>query len=515
MLFYVNFANKSSNQFHKLDISTYLVQNRFVTIKNDQLKNHLQTQFGYPEFRYPQQEIIERAAAQHSTLALMPTGAGKSLTYQFVASNAQQNEIVLVVSPLIALMQDQANKGNDLKIESTFINSSLSADQKLQRMQQVAAGKFKLLFVAPERFQKPEFWKALETRKIILFVVDEAHCISLWGHDFRPDYAKLQSFRERLGHPPLLALTATATADVQQDIAKQFNLDMKSEIILGGIERPNLSLNIFECYTEVEKNEKLTELLEKHKTDAGIVYFSLIQTLEGFSRFLYAKRIPHLKYHGDLPSDVRRRNLNDFLKDRVPLILATPAFGLGIDKPNIRFVTHYEIPATLEAYFQEIGRGGRDGAQASGYFLYSEDDLTIQMQFLNWAYPDRQFIEKVFDLIETRPEVVAVQSFDYLREQMVFKNKKDFRVNAAVSILNRWGCLEEAETPFGYQVVRAPTSDDFELEDQDILKKEHQKKLLQLLRYIQNTEKCRLLQIYSYFDYQKQQPCGLCDVCRR
>ncbi len=482
---------------------------------NSQLKQLLQSQFGYPEFRFPQQEIIERSLAGKSTLALMPTGAGKSLTYQFLSLMTEENELVLVVSPLIALMQDQSTKAVEFKIESTFINSSLSLDQKMSRMQQIENGRYQLLFVAPERFQKPEFWKALEKRKIKLFVVDEAHCISLWGHDFRPDYAKLQSYREKLGSPPLLALTATATADVQQDIARQFLLDLNSELILGGIERPNLSLNIFECYTEVEKNEKILELLENHKNDSGIVYFSLIQTLEGFSRFLAGKKILHLKYHGDLPSDVRRRNLNDFIKDKVPLILATPAFGLGIDKPNIRFVTHYEVPSTIEAYFQEVGRGGRDGLEANGYFLYAEDDLTIQMQFLNWAYPDKNFIEKVYDIIQSRAAIVGIQGFDYLREQMVFKNKKDFRVNAAVSILNRWGCLEEAETPFGYQPVRTPNEQDFIVEDQNILKKEHQKKLLQLLRFIQNTETCRLQQVYQYFGHLTKNPCGLCDVCRR
>ena len=476
---------------------------------------HLQTQFHYPEFRFPQKEIIERGLAGQSTLALMPTGAGKSLTYQFLASLAAQNELILVISPLIALMQDQSNKANEHGIESTYINSSLSLEQKQLRMSQVSKGRYKLIFVAPERFQKPEFWKCLEARRISLFVVDEAHCISLWGHDFRPDYAKLESYRQKLGKPPLLALTATATPEVQIDIAKQFGLDLKTEMILGGLERPNLSLQFFDCYGDSEKNEKLLELIKAQGESPGLVYFSLIATLEAAGRYLHQNKIPFLKYHGDLPPDQRRRNLNDFLKGKARLILATPAFGLGIDKPDIRFVAHYEIPATIEAYFQEVGRGGRDGAEAHGYFLYHEDDLSIQMQFLNWAYPERSFIEKVYDLIESRINIVSIEGFDYLREQMVFKNKKDFRVNAAVSILNRWGCLEETETPFGYRALRPPTEEEFLLEDQGVLKKEHQKKLLSLLRFIQNNEFCRLLQIYHYFGYKKEEPCGLCDVCRK
>lgn len=478
------------------------------------LISHLKSKFGYSDFRYSQKEIIQKSSSGKSLLALMPTGSGKSLTYQFAASLAVHNEIVLVVSPLIALMQDQSNKANEFKIQSTYINSSLSFDQKNSRMKQISEGQYQLVFVAPERFQKPEFWDCLKTRQVKLFVVDEAHCISLWGHDFRPDYAKLQSYREKLGQPTLLALTATATADVQSDIAKQFGLDLKKDLILGGLERSNLSLNFFDCYAEVEKNEKLYEQLTQHSEDSGIIYFSLIQTLESFSRFLNSKKIPYVKYHGDLPADIRRKNQNDFLKDKSRLILATPAFGLGIDKPNIRYVVHYEIPSSVEAYFQEVGRAGRDSQEAYGYFLFSEDDLTIQMQFLNWAYPEPSFIEKVYQLIEKNYDLVSVQGFDYLREQMVFKNKKDFRVNAAVSILNRWGCLEEVETPFGYKALTAPTTENFALEDQNLLKKEHQKKLLALLRFIQNDEVCRLKQIYQYFNYLKNEDCGLCDVCR-
>ncbi len=474
-------------------------------------EDHLLKNFKFTEFRFPQKEIIEKCLDKQSLLALMPTGAGKSLTYQFLATLCTGQELVLVVSPLIALMQDQTTKALDLGIDATCINSSLSAEQKHHRMQEVSQGKYHLIFVTPERFSKVEFWQCLQNRQVSYFVVDEAHCISLWGHDFRPDYTKLQSFRQKLENPPLLALTATATTDVQNDIASQFGLQFPKELILGGIERPYLGLFIHECYSDVEKNEKLLELVQNES--GGIIYFSLIQTLESAARFLFKEKIQFQKYHGDLPSDIRRKNQNQFIQGRTPWMLATPAFGLGIDKSDIRTVIHYEIPSSIEAYFQEVGRAGRDQKKASGHFLFSEDDLTIQMQFLNWAYPEKEFIQKVFDLIQTHSSRVQVEGFDFLREQMVFKNKKDFRVNAAVSILNRWGCLEEIDSPFGFQIVQAPTEEHFKMEDQNLLKKEHQKKLLALLRYIQNDQICRLKQIYAYFNYIKQEDCGHCDVC--
>lgn len=478
--------------------------------------NHLvqlQQIFGYADFRFPQLQLIERTLMGYSTLALMPTGAGKSLVYQYLATLCDQNEMVLVVSPLIALMQDQTEKAKSFHIQSALINSSLSYEERVRRMQLVAEHKIKLLFVAPERFQKNEFWDCLRTVQIKAMVVDEAHCVSIWGHDFRPDYSKLQSYRERIGLPPLLALTATATGDVQDDILRQFKLSPKEDIILGGIERPNLALRTIDCYGADAKNEILLKNLNSEST---IIYFSLIQTLESVSRFLAAHKIEHVKYHGDLSRDLRKKNQTSFLRSEKQLILATPAFGLGIDKPDIRQVIHYEVPASIEAYFQEVGRAGRDGAEAAGLFLYDQEDLSIQMQFLDWAYPDREFISKVYDLISNRQQQVASEGMDFLREQMVFKNRKDFRVNAAVAILQRWGCLEEAETPFGFIASRPPTEVDFKMEDQALLKKAHQKKLLEILRYIQNDQLCRLQQIYRYFGHvPARSDCGLCDVCRR
>lgn len=484
------------------------------------LEQRLKNTFGYDHFRFPQKEIIEKSLQNESLLALMPTGAGKSLTYQMISlfcekeNESKFKEIVLVISPLIALMQDQTQKAQALGIAATFINSSISGAEKVARMKNLSEGAYQLLFVTPERFRKDEFLQAIAKIKVKLFVVDEAHCASLWGHDFRPDYSKLQTFRDRLGNPPVLALTATATEDVQKDIINQFNLHAEKEIIFGGLARPELSLNVIEAYSDVEKNENLVKYIKENSSESGIVYFTLVQTLEKAAQFLASQKIPFCKYFGDLPADVKRRNQNLFLKGDIKWILATPAFGLGIDKADVRTVIHYEIPSSIEAYFQEVGRAGRDRQIAKGYFLYSEDDLMIQMDFLNWAYPEQEFIRKVYQLIEKNSTVVATEGFDYLREQMVFKNRKDFRVNAAVSILQRWGCLDEAPTPFGFVAHTAPTAELFLLEDQSLLKKEHQKKLLALLRFIQNTTDCRLVQVYNYFGYLNQQPCGHCDVCQ-
>jgi ATP-dependent DNA helicase RecQ len=481
-----------------------------------ELNQTLQKHFGFAEFRGAQREVIERLQQGHSILALMPTGTGKSLCYQFMAHVQKPGEIVLVVSPLIALMQDQTQKAEEVGLRSSFINSSISADEKEKRLRLLSEGKFNIFFVTPERFKKPAFWEVIQKLKISLFVVDEAHCVSLWGHDFRPDYAKLGSVIEKLGKPPVLGLTATATTFVQKEICESLGLEVDSGIVTSGIERPELALKVEETYGDEEKFTAMYEVMKKHPNQSGIVYFSLIHTLENFGRFLQNQKQPYLKYHGDLNPGQRRQNQNSFLRGKAgePLwMLATPAFGLGVDKPDVRFVLHSEIPSTLESYFQEVGRAGRDGKSAQAILFYDEDDVSIQMQFLDWAYPDKNFISKVYHLIKDNYERVSQQGFNFLREQMSFKNKRDFRVESAVRIMVRWGCIEEVDTLFGYRAVHEPGEELFTQENQDLLKKEHQKKLLTILQWVKNSDECRMKRIYLYFGHYIDKDCGVCDVC--
>jgi ATP-dependent DNA helicase RecQ len=471
----------------------------------------LMNNFEFTYFRGEQEAILRKVWANESVLALMPTGMGKSLCYQFPAKIREG--LVLVISPLIALMQDQVYKAQKMGISATFINSSLSRDERDSRMARLAAGEFKLLLVTPERFRKPEFLDSIKGRSIQLLAVDEAHCISQWGHDFRPDYFKLGEFRKILGNPPTLALTATATAEVQQDILEKLNLP-HAETIFGGIERSNLAINVHDVYGLDEKVRMILGLF--HQTlGAGIVYCSLIQTLKKLSQALSRLGVDHLTYHGDLSPQERKNNQKKFLNDKNSLMIATPAFGLGIDKENVRLLIHAETPSSLESYFQEVGRAGRDGIASQCHLLYDQDDISIQMEFLKWSHPEPDFIRKVYELIATKRAQVDQEGFDFLREQMNFKNRRDFRSEAAVRILERWDCLEKSEAPFPYSCVRPPSEEMFATENGPEILKTQNMKLLKMVQWATQNVNCRLNQIYAYFGFRHTMPCGLCDICRR
>src|SRR5438067_1926987 len=303
----------------------------------------------------------------------MPTGGGKSLCYQLPALLLEGTTVV--VSPLIALMKDQVDALQRRGISATLINSSLSLDEQRERIRSLARGEFKLVYIAPERFRSRSFLDALGQSTIALFAVDEAHCLSMLGDDFRPDYFRLGQVLETLGRPQVAAFTATATPEVRRDILTHLALREPREFV-AGFARPNLKLLITHVANEAQKYERLNALIRDHKT--GIVYCSTRKRVEAVAETLRLAKISSILYHGGMNDEEREKAQNEFMQGRRDVVVATNAFGMGIDRPDIRFVVHFDVPGSVEAYYQEAGRAGRDGEAATCDLLFNHADTRVQ-----------------------------------------------------------------------------------------------------------------------------------------
>ncbi len=346
----------------------------------------LREHYGYDAFRGQQEAIINHVIEGGDAFALMPTGAGKSLCYQIPA--LCRDGVAIVVSPLIALMQDQISALAQMGIKATAINSTMGMDEVKTARQQVRKGEVDLLYVAPERLMMPEFLSFLENCKIALFAIDEAHCVSEWGHDFRPDYAALAVLAERFPNVPRIALTATADAQTRIDIVDRLSLN-HGRTFLGGFDRPNINYAI--ALRNSPRDQILRFINEKHPDDCGIVYCISRRKVEDMAEWLCAQGIEALPYHAGLESDVRARNQQAFLQGERVIMVATIAFGMGIDKPDVRFVVHMNTPKNIEAYYQETGRAGRDGQPSNALMLYGLEDAAQQRQWIEASNaPDEQ-----------------------------------------------------------------------------------------------------------------------------
>lgn len=485
-----------------------------------QIRTALKTYFGFDAFLEGQEEAVHSVIEERlDTVVIMPTGSGKSLCYQLTAMLL--DGVTLVISPLIALMKDQVDALEARGLPATFINSSLSLEEMTERMQSMRDGSYKLVYVAPERFRNNYFMDLLKRVEVSMVAVDEAHCISQWGHDFRPDYLRLKHVLQEFAGTRVMALTATATAEVREDIIANLGLGQEGRnapsIFVFGFARPNLSIKVSRAASHDVKLEHTLDAVRNYRT--GIVYCSTRKNVERVFKLLDKEGLQVGFYHGGMSDGEREETQNKFMEKKVPVVVATNAFGMGVDRDDLRFIVHWDIPGSLEAYYQEIGRAGRDGEDAFCDLLYNYADVKTQEFFIEGANPMKETIEETLKVIRKRcshgPANMSVSDW----AANIHSTNNEMAVQTAMYILERAGLIvREVESGSRTRMIDVLTDAPMEpLREQFVVmgnKRQRDRARLQAMLDYVDTRDCRHNYILNYFGEPGQSlSCDTCDIC--
>ena len=476
----------------------------------------LKVYFGFDSLRPGQEEVVQAVLEGRDALGIMPTGGGKSLCYQLPA--LCREGLTIVVSPLIALMKDQVDALQGRGIAAAAVNSSLGAEEYRQVMQALRRGEIRILYVAPERFAQENFMSLLAGLQVALLAVDEAHCLSQWGHDFRPDYLRLGRVREQLGWPQTIALTATATPHVREDILRTLQLH-EPAVVISGFGRENLDFSITHCESRKAKFERINKIVSRWKK--GIIYCSTRKNVMLVFDALASQQVNAVAYHAGMSDEEREFSQNAFVSGRADVVVATNAFGMGIDRSDVRFVVHFEIPGSVEAYYQEAGRAGRDGEPAVCELLFNHADLKTQEFFFEGSNPPLSVIRSLYNMLrfECDPATSELHlTVDAMAERLG-KEVNPMAVGTALSCLIHAGAIQRFDVPGqlakGTRLLKPEVNFECLDIDRNALEEKARRdhlKIEAMTRFAYSVG-CRQQWILDYFGEPDTEPCGHCDVC--